>query len=78
MLQIELAASGSVNLGWASITGRIYQLQSITNLPTNAAPSPPISWSDEGSPFAGTGGMLTTNIPIAPAPAKFFRVQVPD
>jgi hypothetical protein len=29
-----------------------------------------------GSSFPGTGGVLTTNLSIGPAPVKFFRLRV--
>jgi sugar lactone lactonase YvrE len=57
-------------LSFPSQTGASYQLQSATNLPA-------ATWLNEGPPFPGTGGVLMTNLPIGPAPAKFFRLQSP-
>ena len=56
-----------LHLEWPSSTGTRYQLQSATNLP-------PGSWTDEGAPFLGTGGVLQTNLPITTGPVKFFRL----
>jgi hypothetical protein len=53
---------------WPSQPGFNYQLQSATGLPT-------ATWQNEGPPFAGTGGVLTTNLPLGPEPSKFFRVR---
>ena len=44
-----------------------YQLQSATNLLTS-------NWLAVGPPFPGTGGVLSTNVPIGPEPKKFFRL----
>jgi hypothetical protein len=55
-------------LGWNSATGRVYRLQSATNLP-------PANWLNEGAPFTGTGGMLGTNLPIGREPSKFLRLR---
>jgi hypothetical protein len=68
-LQIQFTPPSLVTLSWASILGVTYRLQSVTSLPAAA-------WPDEASPFAGTGGMLTTNIPIVATPAKSFRLEV--
>ena len=65
---ITLLSPTLLQLEWPSVLGATYQLQSATNLPA-------VLWLNEGAPFPGTGGVLTTNLPIAPAPAKFFRVQ---
>jgi hypothetical protein len=90
---IVTGASGSVTssvarltlaLGWLAIarngahvllslptqTGSSYQFQSTTNLPA-------ANWLNEAAPFPGTGGVLSTNLPIGPEPAKFFRLQSP-
>jgi len=69
MLQLAPAASGTVALQWAATLGRQYQLQSANNLPA-------ATWANQGAPFNGTGGLLSTNIPIGPEPRKFFRVQI--
>lgn len=58
-----------LKLEWPSQAGRIYQLQSATNLP-------PAAWSVEGSLLLGTGGLLGTNLPIGNEPVKFFRLRV--
>jgi hypothetical protein len=67
VLQLAPAASGTVALQWAATAGLHYQLQSVSNLPA-------ANWLDEGGPFIGTGGVLTTNLPIGPEPKKFFRL----
>ena len=69
VLQVAAATSGSVGLQWSSTSGRRYQLQSATNL--SAA-----SWTSEGSPFAGTGSVLATNLARDPYPRKVFRLQL--
>ena len=61
--------SGVLLLSWPSFSGLQYRLRSATNL-TDA------SWLDDGVPFVGTGGVLSTNIPIGPQPLKFFRLRV--
>lgn len=58
-----------LQLAWAGVANQSYQLQSTTNLP-------PAAWLPEGMPFAGTGGLLTTNVPVGPGPRKFFRLSV--
>lgn len=68
-LQIQSTSPSLVTISWASMTGLTYQLQSVTSLPAAV-------WPDEGSSFAGTGGILTTNIPIVATPRKFFRLEV--
>jgi hypothetical protein len=67
-LQIQLASPSWVTVSWASLAGKTYQLQSVTSLPA-------VIWPGEASPFAGTGGILTTNIPIAATPTKCFRLE---
>jgi hypothetical protein len=59
----------ALGLWWPSQVGFSYQLQSTTNL--HAA-----SWFDEGAPFAGTGGVLATNLPIGPEPENCFRLRL--
>ena len=59
--------SGQAILSWPSFTGLQYQLLSATNLPT-------ATWINEGPPFAGTGGVLTTNFPLGPERSKLFRL----
>jgi hypothetical protein len=67
VLQVASVAGGTVALQWAATTGRRYQLQSTTNL--TAA-----SWSSEGTPLNGAGGLLTNNLPIGAQPSRFFRL----
>jgi hypothetical protein len=62
-------AGNSASLTWPSVTNQSYQLQSTTNL------APP-SWLNLGTPFPGTGGLLSTNLPVGPEPVKFFRLQL--
>jgi Concanavalin A-like lectin/glucanases superfamily len=68
-LLIRLASPSLVTVSWASLTGKTYQLQSVTSLPA-------LIWPNEGSAFAGIGDILTTNIPIAATPTRFFRLEV--
>ena len=63
-------SANTLNLRWPSAVGLQYQLQSATNLPAT-------TWFDEGAPFPGTGGVLTTNLPTGPEPSKFFRLLTP-
>ena len=37
---------------------------------------PAASWLDKGAPFPGTGGLLSTSLPIGPEPNQFFRLQI--
>ena len=69
VLQVVSVGSGTVMLAWESTAGRQYQLQSCTDL--GAA-----SWTNEGAPHAGTGGVLTTNVIVDSETAKFFRLQL--
>ncbi len=61
--------NGGLRLEWPSALGTSYQLQSTTNLPGAV-------WRDEGTPFPGTGGRLSTNLPLGLAADKFFRLQI--
>jgi probable HAF family extracellular repeat protein len=65
---LTIARSGTnVTVSFPTETGFNYQLQSAAALPAT-------SWQNEGSPFPGTGGVLTTNFPLGPEPSKFFRL----
>jgi hypothetical protein len=68
-LWIEWASASSVALSWESTAGRRYQLQSASSLPAAI-------WLNHAVPFLGTGGVLTTNIPLSSEPKKFFRLQI--
>ena len=61
--------SGQALLSWPSFSGLQYQLLSATNLPA-------ANWLNEGVPIPGTGGSLSTNLPIGPEPRKFFRLLI--
>ena len=65
------ATATDLLLQWPTALGQTYQLQSATNLPA-------ATWSDEGAPCAGTGGLLATNLPINPASNKFFRLRLTE
>jgi hypothetical protein len=62
-------AGSAVRLAWSSFPNRSYQLQSAATLPA-------ATWLNEGTPFPGTGGVLTTNLPLGPETTKFFRLRV--
>ena len=62
-------SANSLQFRWPSALGLEYQLQSATNLPAT-------TWLDEGALFPGTGGVLSTNLPLGPEPAKFYRLQI--
>ena len=65
-----LAGGGSLNIVFATQTGFTYQLQSTTSLS-------PASWTDEGSPVAGTGGSMTNTISLSGViDPKFYRMAV--
>ena len=68
-ISLTLRLNGGLQFEWPSVTGALYQLQSATSLPA-------ANWLDEGAPFPGTGGVLTTNLPLGPEPRKFFRLQI--
>jgi hypothetical protein len=68
-LQAQMVSSNSLGLSWPGTVGRVYQLQTATNLPAT-------NWLNLGITFSGTGGVLSTNLPIGPAPVRFFRLQV--
>ncbi len=59
--------SGSFNLSWASVTGRIYRVQSTSNL-TNA-------WADLSGDLTISNTSLSFSDPVSP-PQKFYRVIV--
>ena len=69
VLQVASVARGTVTLQWASTPGRQYQLQSTTNLS-------PASWTNEGAPVSGTGGVLTNTLTVGTDLTKFFRLQL--
>jgi hypothetical protein len=56
---------------WPSQPGFNYQLQYAPDLTAT-------NWLNEGSPFPGTGGVLTTNLPLGPEPRKFFRLLLTE
>jgi len=68
-LRMGTPANGTAPLQWDSTLGRSYQLQSNTSLA-------PESWINVDAPITGTGAVLLTNLPIGPAPVKFFRLQI--
>ncbi|MEI8043177.1 MAG: C-type lectin domain-containing protein [Verrucomicrobiota bacterium] len=59
----------ALSFRWPSARGLQYRIQWATNLPAT-------SWLDEGVPVPGTGGVLSTNLPLGPEPAKFYRLQI--
>ena len=68
-LHAQLATSNLACLSWETAPGRAYQLQSTANLLAT-------NWLNLGAPFPGTGGVLTTNVPIGYELGKFFRLQL--
>ena len=62
-------SANSLQFRWPSALGLEYQLQSATNLPVT-------TWLDEGAPFPGTGGVMSTNLSLGPEPKRFFRLQI--
>jgi formylglycine-generating enzyme required for sulfatase activity len=66
-LQIELTSLSSVTLRWASVAGKLYQLQSTTNLSS-------VTWDSEGSPVPGNGIVLSRSVPMGAASTRFFRL----
>lgn len=68
LLSVELQPAG-LHLFWPGEPGLNYQLQSATDLS-------PATWLNEGPPFTGTGGVLSTNIPTGPDTRRFFRLQI--
>ena len=71
MVLTTTASGSALNFRWPSAVGLSYQLQSATNLPVT-------TWLNEGLPFPGTGGVLTTNFSLGPEPSKFFRLRLLD
>jgi hypothetical protein len=66
VLSVVLNGS-SVEISFASKTGVTYQLRSRPSLASG-------TWSDVGSPVAGTGSIIT--IPVSPSgPAHYFQVR---
>jgi hypothetical protein len=68
-LNARLAIPGSVELSWETSTGRLYQLQSTTNLA-------PANWLDAGVPVSGTGVLTLTNFPTGSELQNYFRLKV--
>jgi sugar lactone lactonase YvrE len=67
---LSLTRNGTnFRLSFLTETGASYQLESAANLPA-------ATWLNEGPPFPGTGGVLSTNIPLGTEPRKFFRLQL--
>ena len=60
---------GGLQFQWNSLSNASYQLQSTTNLSS-------ASWNNEGTPFIGTGGVLTNSLSIGADAMKFFRLQI--
>ncbi len=70
LINLQAQPSGNhVLLSWPLNTGYNCQLQSTTNLSVS-------SWVNEGAPFSGVAGVVSTNLSIGPGPAKFFRLQI--
>ena len=64
-----ISDAATLQLSWHTAVGPRYQLQSATSLSAT-------NWLSEGPPFPGTGGVLSTNLPIGPEPARFFRLRL--
>jgi hypothetical protein len=65
---LTVTPSGSnIVITWPSQNGYSYQLQSTPGL------EPPVTWTNEGAPQPGTGGILTAILPATNG-NKFFRV----
>ena len=69
VIQVNSITSGNAALQWPTVCGRQYQLQSSTNLFS-------AGWNNEGAPFIGTGGNLSTSVFIGSEAEKFFRLQL--
>jgi hypothetical protein len=67
--RLAAPVAGTATLQWDSTLGRGYQLQSNTSLSAD-------DWLNTGSPIIGTGGVLSTDLPIGPEAAKFFRLRL--
>ena len=61
----------NVTLSFPTQTGYRYQLLSSTDVASK-------DWIQVGAPFTGTGGVLSTGLPLGPESAMFFRVQAGD
>lgn len=68
LLSVERQPAG-LHVSWPSVAGFNYQLQTASEL---SVPT----WLNEGVPFEGAGGLLSTNLPIGPDPVKFIRVLI--
>lgn len=70
--QLTLTRSNTQALiSWPGFSGLRYQLLSTTNLTVPA-------WVPVGAPILGQVGQLSTNVPIATDPERFFRLEVSD
>ncbi len=70
-LLVQSTSGTNVLISFTSELSVSYQLQSAAVLGV------PVSWSNEGSPVAGTGGTLTFAVPIVASSNLFLRVVVP-
>ena len=62
-------SNSAIFFSWTTLPGLQYQVQCRTNLVLGA-------WANFGSPFAGTGGLLTTNNLATGNPESYYRVSV--
>ena len=61
--------NGTVVLGWDSIPGSRYQVESTTDLDSG-------DWVDAGSSVSAVGFNAELTIPAEPGEKRFFRVRV--
>lgn len=64
---ITMENAGSLALGFGTLTGQDYQLQSSDDLSET-------SWENIGGSFPGTGASMTVSAPVDDHPRRFFRL----
>ena len=62
-------SNNAIFFSWMTLPGLQYQVQSRTNLALG-------TWANYGAPFAGTGGLLTTNNLATGTSESYYRVSV--
>lgn len=59
----------AIDATWKTVPGKVYQMQASSDLGS--------TWTDEGTPMAGTGGIVQASCP-ASGTRMFLRIQVTD
>ena len=66
VLRLPTASTNGVNLSWSSLPGRLYQIQSSTDMDQN-------NWRDLGGSITSTGRLVNIVDPSPADPQRFYR-----